>query len=1102
MSLRVWEEDGQVVIPVQVTGNFTDPVTLTINTTDVTAISPGDFTALSIVIDGDPEGEETFNVTIEAPNLTRLDLTVCISDEEIGHDGNSPPQLSSPFDESSCVWEEDGQVVIPVQVTGNFTDPVTLTINTTDVTAISPGDFTALSSHTVTVTPPVRGTLVTVGIVIDGNQEEEESFEVRIEAPGLNTLVVTVCISDKEVTKGDLLKLRVPRSISVSENETAKIPIWRGPFDTGPLPLAVKYEFGSARGGRDYSAVSRLAFGEGEAKAWLEIPILNDEVNESGETFYVTFIAEGYFDETMNVTILDDDGKDTVLLDFIVSDQRCISENETTIQLQVGRPATDTGPLNVSVQYDNDSAEAGSDFSTTTTRLEFAGHDENVTLLINLVQDEVNYMGWMRRGKLHGVDEFARNDENVTLLINLVQDEVIESREVFFITLTAERYFSKTVKLCISGDTGHLILKEFTVVGKDCFSEDEDVPHLHVLRPQCDTDPLTVTVEYSDGTARDGSDYTSNIRSLQFAEREKQSTLDISILKDKILESREDFSITLHADGYKNETIRICIKDDDNPLEFTIYGAIYVPECLGAIRLHVYRSQHDRGPRNVTVLYLDASAKSGSDYLTTARTLEFYEKEKYVILEIPIVEDLRIESKETFLVTLSAEHYANTTIHICIEDDDAPVDFDCNRYGVNCAAGTTCPPNGKTCDCSGVSGRIGPDCSIIADDVNGTGCQDVDCGSGGQCVSVNDTGQCHCYPAFYSAGDKACQMKRTIITSCDTSKMTVCMNPINVYQPLITVSGYTSTQCTARPVPHPDDPTDRIPAGVKGQCITVEFEGNCGRYPSVQRENDSCHTVLYRIQYNPILLAASDEIIFAKCCLSPNGTVSLSSVYADVSQQYFNKQFEEKFYKAKLTLTLANDLPVVGPIPLNQVYRLCLETTAGGFAYLGLVGVLGHNGASGASRKVAVTYGSDGCPDESGKSLVHVLPWRETDTKICMDFKPGYFTPGPSSMIYDITYKLCLADRKEDCNLIPCGTTTRRRRQALDGSVQKKTSAVVYFLKESTDEAAGSASGNRIGCECTRESSVMFPAIIGVSMVALMLLLVVFAMCIRNTRLT
>ncbi|XP_071104059.1 adhesion G-protein coupled receptor V1-like isoform X2 [Haliotis cracherodii] len=1080
-SSCVWEEDGQVAIPVRITGNLTAPVTLTINTVDATATSPGDFTALSshtvtvtppgrgtfitidIAIDGDPEEEETFNVTIEAPNFNKLELTVCISDEEIDHDAKSFPQLSSLFDEFSCVWEEDGQVAIPVRITGNLTAPVTLTINTVDATATSPGDFTALSSHTVTVTPPGRGTFITIGIAIDGDQEEEESFQVLIEAPGLNTLGVTVCISDDEFSEGDLLKLRVPRSISVSENETAKIPIWRGPFDTDPLPLAVKYEVGSARVHRDYSAaVTRLEFGEGEAKAWLEIPILNDEVTESREKFSVTLIAEGYFDETLNITILDDDGKDTALLDFIVSDMRCVFENETAIQLRVGRPASDTGTLNVSVEYDNDSAEAGNDFTTVVTRL-----------------------------------EFARNEESVMLMIGLVQDEVIESQEAFFIKLTHDRYFSKTIQLCISGDIDKNQVKEFTVVGKYCFKEDEEVPHLHILRPTCDTETLTVTLEYDDGTAMDGSDYASNVTSLQFAERDRQATLQIPILKDKIMESRESFSITLYTEGYNNETIQICIIDDDDYLVFTINEKTCEPENRGVVGLHVHRSQFDRGPLNVTVQYEDVSAKSGSDYLTTIRILEFHEMDEYVILEIPIVDDLGTESRETFLVTLSAENYANTTIEACIEDDDAPVHFDCNRYGVNCASGTTCPPNGKTCDCSGVPGRTGPDCSIIADDVNGSGCQDVDCGSRGQCVSVNGTGQCRCYPEFYSTGDKACQLKRTIITSCDNNKMTVCMNPINEFQPLVTVSGHTSTQCTARPVPDPDDPTDRIPAEVKGQCITVEFEGDCGRYPAVKQGNDVCHTVSYRIQYNPILLVASDEILFAKCCLSPIGTVS-TTVDADASQQFINKQFEEEFYRAKLTLTLANELPIVGPIALNQVFSMCLEaTTTGGFAYLGLLRILGHNGRSGASRREAVTYGANGCPDESGKALVDVLPRRECDTKICMDYKPGYFTPGPSSMIYEVTYKLCLADRKEECNLIPCGAANRRRRQALNGTFEETTSATVYFLNGSTDEATGS-----MVCECTRESSVMFPALIVVCVAALLLLLVVFSMYILNRRTT
>lgn len=82
----------------------------------------------------------------------------------------------------------------------------------------------------------------------------------------------------------------------------------------------------------------------------------------------------------------------------------------------------------------------------------------------------------------------------------------------------------------------------------------------------------------------------------------------------------------------------LCFADDY--LVFTIHEKTCEPENRGVVRLHVHRSQFDRGPLNVTVQYEDVSAKSGSDYLTTIRILEFHEMDEYVILEIPIVDDL------------------------------------------------------------------------------------------------------------------------------------------------------------------------------------------------------------------------------------------------------------------------------------------------------------------------------------------------------------------------------------------------------------------------------------------------------------------------------
>ncbi|XP_071103804.1 uncharacterized protein [Haliotis cracherodii] len=534
-------------------------------------------------------------------------------------------------------------------------------------------------------------------------------------------------------------------------------------------------------------------------------------------------------------------------------------------------------------------------------------------------------------------------------------------------------------------------------------------------------------------------------------------------------------------------------------LVFSANAKTCVTESLGQLVIRIGRPSSDRSTMTAAVTYTNGDADSTSDFADSVTTLAFQNGKENAYLEVPITDDLVVESQEEFSITISASGYDDITIKGCINDDDAAVLFDCNRYGVTCKAGV-CPPSSSTCDCSSATGRTGDDCGIIQSDINGTGCSGMNCGSNGQCVSNGSTGACVCDSGYYNGKAEKCERKRTTITSCDNNKMTICMNPINLHQPLITVSGYTSTECTANPVGAITDTEDRIPSDIQGQCITVGFSGNCGTYTTTTQGGNVCYTIPYRIQYNPIMLVASDEVVYGNCCVNESGqTISTDAILADTATKFLNKQQEiAHFLGVKLSATLSNGRPISNPVPLNQIYKLCLNIVDDGFSYLGLIRIIVHNGQTDSSRKEAVVFGNDGCSDESGKAIVHSYPSRVSDTQICMQYRPGYFRPGPAAVVHDMKYKLCLSGDQAGCQLTTCGVTGgRKKRQTNDGRVESTANTTVYFEDDTTtaSQTNGDTSVSPTAKNCLPEMSVMFPAIIVVCIVALILLLIIVYMC-------
>ena len=261
VTYSVDENAGPVVLTVKLlSGTLTAPVTLSYATMNGSAIAPGDYTAVSmgtltltpgasemtimvpIIDDNTNEPEEMFTVTLSgASGGATLDpsvATVTINDDD---PPPADPVVIGFEPVTYNVDENDGSVVLTVKLlSGTLTAPVTLSYATMNGSAIAPGDYTAVSMGTLTLTPGASEMTITVPIIDDPTQESEEEFTVVLSGASggatLNPAIATVTIPTNDQRTGgggggpgpDPVVIGFER-VTYSVNE-----------DAGPVVLTVK----------------------------------------------------------------------------------------------------------------------------------------------------------------------------------------------------------------------------------------------------------------------------------------------------------------------------------------------------------------------------------------------------------------------------------------------------------------------------------------------------------------------------------------------------------------------------------------------------------------------------------------------------------------------------------------------------------------------------------------------------------------------------------------------------------------------------------------------------------------------------------------------
>lgn len=309
--------------------------------------------------------------------------------------GQSTIQFSAP---AYTVAENAGAVLLTVQRTGDSNATVSVDYASANGTAHAGSDYTA-TNGTLTFAAGETNQTIAVPILNDGIVEPAsyETFTVTLSNPTGGAVLGTRTTTSGRITDNDVgLQFEFGSSTfgsyKVGEGEGfILLGVMRG--DDGNFPVSVDFATSdlTATNGLDYTSVTNtLFFAPGEKVQTFTIPILNDGLKESSETFRVTLSNPTNqvlgAQKIATVTIRDNDAG----VQFQPFNLYRVAENEGARTLTVVRGNDgNLGPITVDYATSNMTATAGGDYVATNGTLKFAQGEMVKTLTLPILYDEV-----------------------------------------------------------------------------------------------------------------------------------------------------------------------------------------------------------------------------------------------------------------------------------------------------------------------------------------------------------------------------------------------------------------------------------------------------------------------------------------------------------------------------------------------------------------------------------------------------------------------------------------------------------------------------------------------------------------------------------------
>lgn len=442
----------------------------------------------------------------------------------------------------------------------------------------------------------------------------------------------------------------------------------------GPSDCAIEIPYTltdvTTTSGVDYGTpipASPLILPIGDVTTTLEIPFLDDDIDELDETFTIEIgsVLNATFNGTHPVgEILDDDTASLSVDDVTVTE----GESGTTNAIfTVALDHATSFDVTVDVTTGDDSAVSGVDFTPVSETVVFTAGQTSLTVTVEVTGDS--------DGEAH--EQFFLN------LASVVPPGVILSDAQAIGTINNDDAPVSIDDVSINeGDSG-ITCATFTAT----------IPFISVL---------TASVEYGTSDITDeagaGSDYTAKTGTLTFNPGETSQTVCIDVSGDDIYEDDETFALTLssptNATLVDADGIGTIINDDLLPtVNITAQSVTEGSGDINTLQLVATLDGRTEDTVTVTLDTADDTATDADYSGLTAQILTIFPEQTSGSLPVSIITDFFDEPDETFTATLSSPVNAAAgdlgPAVITILDDDLPPivsisDATCNESAASC----------------------------------------------------------------------------------------------------------------------------------------------------------------------------------------------------------------------------------------------------------------------------------------------------------------------------------------------------------------------------------------------------------------------------------
>ena len=596
---------------------------------------------VALLVDDIDEVDEIFEVELSDAIGASVAATGATA-EGVIEDGNAPPLLTV-----ADVRGVEGDVLtFQANLVGTSSHTVTVRYATDEAevdelagdAAAAAGDDFEPGDGEISFAPGQAMAAISVTTLDDAVHEIDEVFVLRFSDAvgiGIDAEYARGTIEDNEA----LPRVSIADAPDAPEDGTLVFDVTLVGASAQVVTVAYRVIDGTAEAGLDYVADEGVVeFQPGESAAAVEVSLIDDEIDEPGESLRVVLGDVQY--ATVDVaeatgTIIDNDAPP------VLSITGGTGVEGSEVQFSVTMSGGSSQPVTVSYETADGTATASADYRPAMSVLTFAPGDGDVRtvpvalLTDNADEDDETFLMTLADpvGATLGDDsaEGTILDVNEPPLLSVEDGRGPEGGELAF-------------ELTLSGTSGRAV---------------------------------TVAYEFMDAGAVAGLDYEGDAGEVTIPPGESGVALPVTLLEDDIDEPDELFVMMLSSPvnaGLADDIAAGWIEDNDEPPELSITDADPVEED-GTLAFTVsltMASSHD-----VTVAYgtVDGTAVAGIDYQANRSVLTLAPGEREGTVEVAVLDDEVDEPRESLRVVLGDVQYATVDVAEAtgtIIDNDAP----------------------------------------------------------------------------------------------------------------------------------------------------------------------------------------------------------------------------------------------------------------------------------------------------------------------------------------------------------------------------------------------------------------------------------------------